>query len=427
MRILVLGSGGREHALAWSLARSPGVERVVCAPGNPGVETDGLRTAAVDILDGDAVVALARGEGCDFVVVGPDAVLGAGVPDRVSEAGLAVFGPSQRAAQLETSKSFAKDFMARHAIPTARYRVFDDLESALRYVDEAARPLVIKADGLAAGKGVRVCDGPEDAREALREAMRERRFGASGDRVVIEDRLVGEEVSFHALCDGERAVALATAQDFKRAFDGDRGENTGGMGCYSPAAPSTPEIERRVMERIVAPVLAGMRAEGMPFRGVLYVGLMLCQGEPYVIEFNARFGDPETQVLLPRLESPLAPLLLAAAQGRLSDVPAPRFAGAAVCVVAASDGYPRSFAQGFPIEGIDAAEELAGVKVFHAGTRREGERLQTAGGRVLGITACAATLRDARACAYHAVERVRFKGMFYRRDIAERATRPERT
>jgi phosphoribosylamine--glycine ligase len=253
--------------------------------------------------------------------------------------------------------------------------------------------------------------------------MRERRFGASGDRVVIEERLSGEEVSFHALCDGEHAVPLATAQDFKRALDGDRGENTGGMGCYSPAAPSTPEIEQRVMERIVRPVLAGMRAQGTPYRGVLYAGLMLCAGDPHVIEFNVRFGDPETQVLMARLESPLAPLLLAAARGRLAEVPAPRFGAAAVCVVAASDGYPRSFAQGFPIDGIDAAEQLEGVKVFHAGTRREGERLQTAGGRVLGITARADSLRAARERAYQAVDRIRFKGMHYRRDIAERATR----
>jgi phosphoribosylamine---glycine ligase len=422
MRVLVLGSGGREHALAWGLARSPGVEEVICAPGNDGIAAD-VRTAALDLANGTAAVALAREERCDLVVVGPEGPLAAGLADRFTEAGIPVFGPSGLAARLESSKSFAKGFMASQGIPTASYRVFDDPDAAETHVSEAARPLVIKADGLASGKGVRVCEGADDAREALREIMRERRFGASGARVVIEERLVGEEVSFHALCDGEHAVALATAQDFKRVLDGDHGENTGGMGTYSPAAASTPEIEQRVMERVVRPVLAGMRALGHPYHGVLYAGLMICQGEPYVIEFNVRFGDPETQSLLMRLDSPLAPLLMACARGDLSRVEAPRFGAAAVCVVAASDGYPRSFAQGFAIDGIEEADRLEGVKVFHAGTKREGARWRTAGGRVLGITARADTLRAARERAYAAAQIVRFKGMHYRRDIAERATR----
>jgi len=416
MRVLVLGSGGREHALAWKLAQSPLAREVICAPGNAGIAAD-VRTQPLDLGDLTAAVALARSERADLVVVGPEAPLAAGLADRLGDAGIPVFGPSGAAAQLESSKAFAKEFMQRHGVPTAEHRVFEDAESAERYIRECQRPLVVKADGLAAGKGVTVASTPEQALAAVREAMRDRRFGASGARVVIEERLKGEEASFHAVCDGEHFVCLPAARDFKRALDGDLGENTGGMGACTPPAGFGPEVERAVVERIVRPVLDGMRAEGHPFQGVLYVGLMLCADGPQVIEFNVRFGDPETQPLLFRLESDLLPLLLGAAQGRLDPQAALRFADAALCVVLASEGYPRSAKSDVPIDGLDAAGALADVKVFHSGTRARDGRLVTAGGRVLGVTARGAALSEARARAYQACERIRFAGMHYRRDI----------
>jgi phosphoribosylamine---glycine ligase len=416
MRVLVLGSGGREHALAWTLQQSPLAREVICAPGNAGIAAD-VRTQPLDLGDVAAAVALARSERVDLVVVGPEAPLAAGLADRLNEAGIPVFGPSAAAAQLESSKAFAKAFMQRHGVPTADHRVFEDADAAERYIRECQRPLVVKADGLAAGKGVTVASTPDEALAAVREAMRERRFGSSGARVVIEERLKGEEASFHAICDGERFVCLPAARDWKRALDGDQGENTGGMGTCSPVAGFGPEVERAVVERVVRPVLDGMRAEGHPFRGVLYAGLMLCADGPQVIEFNVRFGDPETQPLLFRLDSDLLPVLLAAAQGRLDGAAALRFREAALCVVLASEGYPRSATSDVPIDGLDAAAQLPDVKVFHAGTRQRDGHVVTAGGRVLGVTARGATLAAARERAYQACERIRFKGMHHRRDI----------
>jgi phosphoribosylamine--glycine ligase len=423
MRILVLGSGGREHALCWAIARSPRVDTVLCAPGSDGIARD-ARVLPVDLADNRAVVDLAKREGVDLVVVGPEDPLVRGVADALGEAGIAVFGPSAAAARLEGSKSFAKEFMARHGIPTARGAAFDDPDAAERHVRANPGPIVVKADGLAAGKGVAVCDGSEQALAAIRELMRERRFGEAGGRVLLEEMLVGEEVSYYAICDGERFAALGAAQDHKRALDGDRGENTGGMGAYSPPPCVDAALEREILAQVVRPVVAGMRAEGHPYRGVLFCGLMIVRGEPRVIEFNVRFGDPETQPLMLRLESDLVPLLEQAARGRLpaegSDV---RLADAALCVVLASAGYPRAHVTGSEIHGLDAAEQIEGVKLFHAGTELARGRWRNRGGRVLGVGARGASIAQARERAYAAVERIRFDGAQYRSDIAARALR----
>jgi len=423
LNVLVLGSGGREHALCWKLRRSPSVARVLAAPGSDGIAREAACFPAVAAGDADAVVALARRERVDLVVVGPEDPLAAGIADRLRGAGIATFGPSAAAARLEGSKAFAKDFMRRHRIPTAGHSVFDELDAARAHVRALGGPCVVKADGLAAGKGVTVCDGPEDAERALAEAMGERRFGAAGARVVVEERLVGEEASYYALSDGANVVPLAAAQDHKRALDGDRGENTGGMGAYSPAPVFTGAVEKRVLEEVVHPTVRGMAAEGHPFQGVLFVGLMIGpDGAPRVIEFNVRFGDPETQPLLLRLDADLAALLDGAARGRLDAVPAPAWRDAAVCVVLASGGYPRAYPTGLAIHGLDDAERDPDVVVFHAGTRRGPDGgFVTAGGRVLGVTARGASVAEAQRRAYAACARIRFDGMHLRRDIAARA------
>jgi len=365
---------------------------------------------------------LCKRESVDLVVVGPEAPLAAGVADRLRERGLAVFGPSREAAELESSKAFAKNFMARHGIPTARFEVFDDAERARAHVRRYEGPCVVKADGLAAGKGVFVCDCSEDAERAVAEIMDERRFGTAGARVVIEERLTGEEASYYAVSDGTRVVPLGAAQDHKRALDGDRGENTGGMGAYSPAPLLSETVEKRVLEEIVHPVVHGMAAEGRPYAGVLYVGLMIDpEGAPRVVEFNVRFGDPETQPLVVRMEGDLVPLLDGAARGRLDPAAAPGFSGAAVCVVLASGGYPREYETGKTILGIEEAERDPHIVVFHAGTRRGADgNFVTAGGRVLGVTATGATVAEARDRVYAAARRIRFDGMHLRRDIAVR-------
>jgi phosphoribosylamine--glycine ligase len=422
MRILVIGSGGREHALAWKIARSPRVETVLAAPGSDGIAGDATCFPSVGVDDLRGIVALARSEAVDLVVVGPEGPLAAGLADRLRSAGVAVFGPSQSAARLESSKTFAKRFMARHGVPTASFETFEDLAAATGYVRGLGGPCVVKADGLAAGKGVVVCDDASEAEAALVEIMGERRFGDAGASVVVEERLVGEEASYHAVTDGETVVPLAAAQDFKRALDGDRGENTGGMGAYSPT-PVLPEAtEKRVLEEIVHPTLRGMAAEGCPYRGVLYVGLMIePSGAPKVIEFNVRFGDPETQPLVVRMNGDLAPLLEGAARGRLDPGAAPAFDEAAVCVVLASGGYPRGYETGKPIEGLAELASDPNVTVFHAGTARDGEvGFRTAGGRVLAVTARGADVREARERAYAAAARIRFDGIYYRRDVAAR-------
>lgn len=422
MRVLVLGSGGREHALAWMAARSPLVDEVICAPGNEGMRDD-ARLAPVELSDLDAIVKLAREERADLVIVGPEAPLAAGVVDRLDAAGIAAFGPSAEAAQLESSKLFAKEFMARHGVPTAGHEVFDDADAAERHVEARGGDCVVKADGLAAGKGVFVCSEVDAARGAISEIMRDRRFGGAGARVLIEDRLVGEEVSYYAIGDGRSFVPLGSAQDFKRALDGDEGENTGGIGSYSPVPFVDAKLEQRIVDEIVRPVFEGMRAEGRPFRGVLYAGLMIVDGDPYVIEFNVRFGDPETQALMFRLGSDLVPVLRDAAAGRIDADAAFDWGDPTVCVVLSSEGYPRGYDTGLPIEGLAPSDEGNAVKVFHAGTRLEGGRPVTAGGRVLGVTARGGSLAGARADAYAAIERISWPGMQFRRDIAERAAR----
>ena len=419
MVILVLGAGGREHALIRAIARSPQLPQLLCAPGSDAI-AELARCHSVDIEEPRQVVELAKHESVDLVVVGPEAPLAAGVSDALREAGIACFGPSQAAAQLESSKIFAKEFMQRHGIPTPGYQVFDQADAADRYIDENGGRIVVKADGLAAGKGVAVCGRPEQAKLAIQEAMRDRRFGSAGARVLLEERLEGPEASFYAICDGERFVTLPAAQDFKRALDGDEGENTGGMGAYSPAPVISAALHERIVEQVIRPAFDGMRAEGTPYQGVLFVGLMIQRGEPYVIEFNARFGDPETQPLLARLESDLLPVLQAAAHGELSpDAQGSlQFGSPAVCVVMASEGYPRSYPKGVAIEGIAGAEALDGVTVYHAGTQMQDGRWQTNGGRVLGVTARGATLRQARQRAYEAVAEIRWDGAHWRTDIA---------
>ncbi|HEX2485628.1 MAG TPA: phosphoribosylamine--glycine ligase [Myxococcota bacterium] len=424
MRVLVAGSGGREHALAWKIAQSPRVERTFVAPGNDGIAADA--TCLPDVAAGDArgLAAACRREGVDLVVIGPEDPLAAGVADALRAEGLAVFGPSGAAARLEGSKGFARAFMERHGIPQPRFARFDALAAARAHVRALGGPCVVKADGLCAGKGVAVCDGPEDALRALDEMMDARRFGDAGARVLVEERLVGEEASFYAVTDGERVATLPAAQDHKRALDGDRGENTGGMGAYAPAPLVTPPVEKRVLEEIVQPTLRGLREEGAPYVGVLYCGLMIdAAGAPRVIEFNVRFGDPETQAIVLALGGDLVPLLEGAARGRLEPALAPQADAAGVCVVLASGGYPREYRTGVPIEGLEEAAAQEGVVVFHAGTRRDGARFATAGGRVVGVTARGPDLASARERAYAAAERIRFEGRHLRRDIAAAALR----
>ncbi len=421
MRVLVVGAGGREHALAWKIAKSPLADAVLAAPGSDGM-ADVAQPTGIAAGDVDGIVGLAQRERIDLVVVGPEQPLADGVADKLRAVGFAVFGPSAAAAKLEASKEFAKDFMRRHRIPTADYAVFDDLAAARAHLRERRPGCVVKADGLAAGKGVAVCPTTEEAERALTEIMGDRRFGAAGDRVVIEDLMIGEEASYYAITDGEHVLTLSAAQDHKRALDGDRGENTGGMGAYAPAPVVTEAVEKRVLECIVHPAIRGMAEEGTPYQGVLYLGLMIDpQGEPRVVEFNVRFGDPETQPLLMQMQSDLLPLLDAAARGGLDRLPPPVASGAAVCVVLASGGYPRGFKKGFAITGLDAVARDPNVVVFHAGTKKRDGVFVTAGGRVLGVTARGDDVAEAQRRAYAAVDELRFEGAQLRRDIASRA------
>lgn len=428
MKVLVLGSGGREHALAWKLSREAAVREVLVAPGNPGTVAM-ARNVALDILSPEAVTGLVQAEAVDLVVVGPEQPLAAGVSDALRAVGAAVFGPSQAAARLETSKAFSKAFMERHGVPTARARICTTPEEAEAAVDAFGAPVVVKADGLAAGKGVTVAPSVAEAREAIDAAMRHGTFGEAGRTVVVEECLTGPEVSFFALCDGTRGVPIGTAQDHKRAHDGDQGPNTGGMGALAPSPLVDDALAAQVMRDVVHPVLSGMAAEGTPFVGFLYCGLMLTADGPKVIEFNVRFGDPEAQVVLPLVPVDLAPLLSAAASGHLPETPLPRPLGARVGVVLASGGYPGAITTGHPIAGLAAAEALADVLVFHAGTRlgQEGSggqasehvgKVVTAGGRVLTVVGAGPDLRTARDHAYQAVQRVTFQDMHFRRDIA---------
>jgi len=421
MNILLVGSGGREHALAWKIAASPLTRRLVIAPGNPGMEKLGELVADVKADDAEGLAALAREIKADLVVVGPEVALAAGLADRLAAAGIPCFGPTQKAAQLETSKAFSKAFLERHEIPTAGYGVYDRVADARAALTVFKPPYVIKADGLAAGKGVAISPDKPDA-EAEIERMLGGRFGQAGARVVIEEFMDGEEGSLFALCDGQRAVLFGGAQDHKRAFDGDTGPNTGGMGAYSPAPVFTPELVETVERDIVGPTMSGMAAEGAPYRGVLYVGLMATAEGPKVVEYNARFGDPECQVLMMRLAGDIVPVLLACARGDVSKVQPPAFRPQTViCVVMAARGYPDS-----PMEGsiIRGAEQDFGphVQVFHAGTKRRPDgQLVAAGGRVLNVCAEGDDIAQARERAYEAVRKIDWPGGFSRSDIGWRA------
>jgi phosphoribosylamine---glycine ligase len=420
MRVLVVGGGAREHALCWKLASSPLIEKLYCAPGNAGIasEAECVPIAASDI---DGLLAFATEKTIDFVVVGPEQPLSLGLVDRLEAAGIAAFGPSAAASELEASKGFTKDLCARAGIPTARYRRFSELGPALAYVRAEGAPIVIKADGLAAGKGVTVAATLEDAEGAVRDALEDRKFGTAGAELVIEECLLGEEVSFFALVDGAHAIPLASAQDHKRVGDGDTGPNTGGMGAYSPAPALTQEIEQEVMARIIRPTVRAMQEAGRPFKGVLYAGLMLTREGPKLIEYNVRFGDPECQVLMVRLMSDLLPALIAARDGNLDQLDLRWFKDAALTVVMAAEGYPDAPKTGGAIAGLDGAAEIAGVTVFHAATKQEGARLVASGGRVLSVTGQGPDIGAARTRAYQAIDRISFPTGFCRRDIGWRA------
>lgn len=423
MQILLIGSGGREHALAWKLAQSGQVEKIFAASGNPGIAAvKKCECVELNLNDLDGVADFAEEHGIDLTVVGPEATLVAGIADVFAARGLAVFGPSKAAAELEGSKAFAKNLMAKYNIPTAFFKVCEDLETAKAYVKEKGAPIVIKADGLAAGKGVVVAMTEAEAYEAIDEMMGEQhKFGGAGARVVIEEFMQGEEASLLAFTDGEHIVPMIASQDHKRAFDGDKGPNTGGMGTYAPAPVLTDILRLRAVEKILKPVVAAMKAEGRTYKGCLYAGLMVCGDEVKVVEFNCRFGDPETQVVLPLLDGDLAEIMLACATGGLDKVSIGWHDKAAVCVVLASGGYPEHYDQGYPISGLDEAGKMPETVVFHAGTKISDGSVVTAGGRVLGVTAVGKDIADAQERAYKAASVISFKDMQYRKDIAWRA------
>ena len=420
MKVLLVGGGGREHALAWKLAQSPRLTRLYAAPGNPGIAAHADCVPVRD-TDLDELVALARRERVELAVIGPELPLSLGLRDRLSDAGLSVFGPSQAAARLESSKAFAKDLMARYGIPTARFRVFQDADAARRFCRELGAPLVVKADGLAAGKGAMVCATLPEADAAIRLCLDDDAFGAAGRTVVVEEFMTGEEASFFVITDGVSALPLPAAQDHKTIFDDDRGPNTGGMGAYSPAPVMDEAMTGRVMDEIVTPTLAAMAKEGAPYAGVLFVGLMIGPDGPRVVEFNCRFGDPECQAILPRLDGDVLPVFEAVAAGRGLPASLRWRREASVCVVLASPGYPGTPRTGLAIEGVEAAAALPGVNVFHAGTARRDGALLTAGGRVLGVQTLGGDIRAAIERAYDAVGRIRFEGMQFRHDIGRRA------
>lgn len=419
LKILVVGNGGREHGLVWAARKSPRVGEILAAPGSAGMSSL-ARCIPVASDNVEELVGLAREEKPDLVLIGPEKPLTLGLADRLAAAGIPAFGPSAAAARLEGSKTFAKEFMLRHRIPTARYRVCESAEEALEALDGFGLPVVVKADGLAAGKGVTVALTRESAAEAIRAALVDRIFGEAGNRVVLEEYLAGEEASVLAFCDGRNVVPMPAAQDHKRIYDGDQGPNTGGMGAYAPAPVVTPALQERVMREILEPTVLGMAAEGHPYQGVLYAGLMITPEGPKVIEYNCRFGDPETQVLLPLLESDILDIAFACLRRELSPGQVRWSLGSAVCVVLAAGGYPGPCAGGQIISGLEAAEKVPGVRVWHAGTaRRQGDWV-TAGGRVLNIIGQAPSVREAVRRAYSAVGRISFSGMQYRKDIAHR-------
>src|SRR6266436_4603017 len=425
MNLLLLGSGGREHALAWKIAASPLIERLYCAPGNAGIAQE-CELVALDLSDHAGVIGFCRANRIGLVVVGPEAPLCAGIVDDLTAAGIKAFGPSRAAAQLEGSKGFTKDLCRVNKIPTAAYERFNAAAAAKRYVRARGAPIVVKADGLAAGKGVVIANTLAEADAAV-DMMFGGGLGAAGAEVVVEELLEGEEASFFALCDGETALALASAQDHKRAFDGDQGPNTGGMGAYSPAPVMTPEMTKRALDEIVLPTIRAMREMGCPYKGVLYAGLMITSEGPKLIEYNVRFGDPECQVLMLRLMSDLLPALIAARDGVLKNFALRWYPEAALTVVMAATGYPGSYVKGSEIAGLADAQGVEGVEIFHAGTRREGGGILANGGRVLNVCALGKTVAQAQARAYAAVDKIKWPEGFCRRDIGFRAVEREKS
>ncbi len=422
MKILVVGSGGREHSLVWKLAQSPRVHRLYAAPGNAGIaeQAECVPVPATDVV---ALATFAEKEKIDLTVVGPEVPLTLGLVDEFQRRGLRAFGASRAAAQIEGSKTFAKALMVKYGIPTAAYREFSELDAALAYVRERGAPIVVKADGLAAGKGALVCRTLVDAVAAVRLIMEQRAFGEAGDRVVVEECLEGEEASFLAFTDGKTVLPLASAQDHKPIYDNDEGPNTGGMGAYSPAPVVSAALHRQIMDRVMVPTVRAMAAEGRPYRGVLYAGVMIKDGEAKVLEFNARFGDPEAQPLLLRMDSDLVPVLEAVLDGRLHEVTLQWKEDAAVCVVMASGGYPGTYQKGKAIQGLEEAAKVEGVVIFHAGTARRGAHLLTDGGRVLGVTGRGRDVREAITRTYEAVRRISWEGVHFRTDIGAKALR----
>jgi len=424
MKVLIVGSGGREHALAWKVAQSPRVTKIYCAPGNAGMARLG-ECVAIKATDLQSMLQFAIEKHVDLTIVGPESPLISGIADLFRDAGIPIFGPSAAAATIEGSKVFTKDLLKTYGVPTADYRTFDDANAASDYINDMAGgseefPIVVKADGEAAGKGVFVCDTRTQALQAIKTIMIDKAFGASGDRVVIEERLEGQEASLMVITDGENVIPLQPAQDYKRALDGDNGPNTGGMGCYSPVPAVPPDLYEKVLATIIRPTLRAMAAEGRRYTGVLYAGIILTRDGPKVLEFNARFGDPETQVVLPLLESDLIEVIEASLTGKLDSIQTKCYNGCAVCVVVASGGYPGSYETGKPIYGLEDAEKLEDVIVFHAGTALKDDKIVTSGGRVLGVTALGKTFETAVDRAYEAVDRIHFDRMHFRKDIGAR-------
>jgi len=420
MKILVIGGGGREHALVWKIAQSPLVTQIFCAPGNPG--TAQLATnLPIKVEEIDKLLGFAKSEGIDLTVVGPELPLSLGIVDLFREYGVKIFGPSRFAARIEASKAFSKDLMQKYDIPTAAYGVFTDIPAAEAFIRKTGAPIVVKADGLAAGKGVIIAQTEAEAIAAVQDMLSGNAFGDAGSRVVVEEFLTGEEASFLAITDGKNVIPLASAQDHKAIFDGDQGPNTGGMGAYSPAPVVTAEVHQKAMEQVVQRAVDGMVAEGCPYQGILYAGLMVKDGEVKTLEFNARFGDPECQPLLMRMKSDLVPLLLAVAEGDLSGRSIEWYDQASICVVMAAEGYPGDYPKGDAIAGIEAAEKLDGVMVFHAGTAENNGQIVTSGGRVLGVTARGDDVAAAIDLAYQGVAQISWRGMQYRHDIGSKA------
>ena len=418
MKILIVGSGGREHAIAWKVSQSPKAEKIYCAPGNAGIE-EYAECVPIGAMEFEKLAAFAKEKEIDLTVVGMDDPLVGGIVDVFEKEGLRVFGPRKNAAVLEGSKAFSKDLMKKYGIPTAAYENFDDPDKALAYLETAEFPIVLKADGLALGKGVLICNTLEEAKDGVREIMLDKHFGAAGNRMVIEEFMTGREVSVLSFVDGKTIKCMTSAQDHKRALDGDQGLNTGGMGTFSPSPFYTPEIDEFCQKHIYQPTVDAMAAEGRPFKGVIFFGLMLTEKGPKVLEYNARFGDPEAQVVLPRMKNDIVDVFEACIDGTLDQINLQFEDNAAVCVVLASGGYPVSYEKGFPIEGLENLKGRDGVYVFHAGTRKENGRFVTNGGRVLGVTATGPDLKAARANAYEAVKQVTFEKAYCRSDIGK--------